>query len=184
MSKYWLLVGAGAILAAFYFESRRYGAERFYALKIRREVREKSAADRVSRGHLHDTESVGTSGQTTNEMQRATERMLSDMEEARSIVVWGIGALPALGFIGTVRGIMQALGSADKLTQPGATQIELAAGMSDVTARLSLAFSTTLFALLAGLLIGFLLYLQAKQEKRLLNNIGRTLPRMRDEHAE
>ncbi|MCO6414631.1 MotA/TolQ/ExbB proton channel family protein [Siccirubricoccus sp. KC 17139] len=76
-------------------------------------------------------------------------------------------ALPALGFIGTVLGILYGLSGADSIVR-AAGQEERAAAMSVVTGPLGLAFSTTFFALAAGLVTGFLIDRETARERLLL----------------
>ncbi|MEE4599976.1 MAG: MotA/TolQ/ExbB proton channel family protein, partial [Desulfobacteraceae bacterium] len=65
-------------------------------------------------------------------------------------------AIPSVGFIGTVRGIGQALGQAHKAIE---------GDIFDVTASLGVAFNSTLIALLISIVLMFLLHqLQSLQE--------------------
>jgi biopolymer transport protein ExbB/TolQ len=66
-------------------------------------------------------------------------------------------AIPAIGFIGTVRGIGDALAQADKAVQ---------GDIAGVTASLGVAFNSTLIALLISIVLMFLVHqLQAMQER-------------------
>jgi biopolymer transport protein ExbB/TolQ len=76
-------------------------------------------------------------------------------------------ALPALGFIGTVLGILYGLDGADAIVRASG-QEERAAAMSVVTGPLALAFSTTFFALVAGLLMGLMIDRETAHERLLL----------------
>jgi biopolymer transport protein ExbB/TolQ len=85
------------------------------------------------------------------------ERLDSELSMIRYIA-W---AIPAIGFIGTVRGIGDALAEAHKA---------VTGDISGVTEGLGVAFNSTLVALLLSLLLMFLLhYLQLAQERLVLD---------------
>jgi biopolymer transport protein ExbB/TolQ len=85
------------------------------------------------------------------------ERLDSELSMLRYIA-W---AIPAIGFIGTVRGIGDALGEAHKA---------VTGDVSGVTAGLGVAFNSTLIALLISIVLMFLLHqLQLAQERRVLD---------------
>jgi biopolymer transport protein ExbB/TolQ len=85
------------------------------------------------------------------------ERLESELSMIRYIA-W---AIPSVGFIGTVRGIGQALGYAHKAIE---------GDIFDVTTSLGVAFNSTLIALLISILLMFLLHqLQSLQEHYVLD---------------
>jgi biopolymer transport protein ExbB/TolQ len=85
--------------------------------------------------------------------QGEADRLDSEMSLLR-YVAW---AIPAIGFIGTVRGIGDALGQAHRAMQ---------GDLSGVTQSLGTAFNSTLIALLLSLVLMFLLHhLQGEQER-------------------
>jgi biopolymer transport protein ExbB/TolQ len=86
-----------------------------------------------------------------------SERLDSEMSMAR-YVTW---AIPSIGFIGTVRGIGDALQQAYKAME---------GDISGVTASLGVAFNSTFVALLLSLLLMFVLHqLQLTQERQVLD---------------
>jgi len=86
------------------------------------------------------------------------DRLDSELSMLR-YVAW---AIPAIGFIGTVRGIGDALGEAHKA---------VTGDVSGVTAGLGTAFNSTLIALLISIVIMFLLHqLQLAQERLVLDS--------------
>jgi len=86
------------------------------------------------------------------------DRLDSELSMLR-YVAW---AIPAIGFIGTVRGIGDALGEAHKA---------VTGDVSGVTAGLGVAFNSTLIALLISIVIMFLLHqLQLAQERLVLDS--------------
>lgn len=89
--------------------------------------------------------------------QSEAERLDSEMSMLRYIA-W---AIPAIGFIGTVRGIGDALGQAHKA---------VSGDISGVTEGLGVAFNSTLIALLLSIFLMFLLHqLQLAQERLVLD---------------
>jgi len=85
------------------------------------------------------------------------ERLDSELSMLRYVAV----AIPAIGFIGTVRGIGDALTLAHRAVQ---------GDISGVTEALGVAFNSTFIALLLSLLLMFVLHqLQLKQERQVLD---------------
>lgn len=85
------------------------------------------------------------------------ERLESELSMVRYIA-W---AIPSIGFIGTVRGIGEALGQAHQAVE---------GDISGVTASLGLAFNSTFIALVLSIVLMFLLYqLQLIQERLVLD---------------
>jgi biopolymer transport protein ExbB/TolQ len=88
--------------------------------------------------------------------QTEADRLDSELSMLRYIA-W---AIPAIGFIGTVRGIGNALGQAQKA---------VGGDISGVTSGLGITFNSTLIALLFSILVMFLLHaLQRTQERFVL----------------
>jgi hypothetical protein len=73
-------------------------------------------------------------------------------------------ALPALGFVGTILGILFALYGADGIVR-ASTQAERISAMAAVTGPLAFAFSHTFIALLGGLITGFLIDRETARER-------------------
>ena len=91
-------------------------------------------------------------------LQAEAERLDSELSMIRYIA-W---AIPAIGFIGTVRGIGDALAEAHKA---------VTGDIAGVTAGLGVAFNSTFFALMLSLLLMFLLHnLQLAQERLVLDS--------------
>ena len=86
-----------------------------------------------------------------------SERLESELSMVRYIA-W---AIPSIGFIGTVRGIGEALGQAHKAVE---------GDIAGVTQSLGTAFNSTFIALLISIVLMFLLHqLQARQERLVLD---------------
>ncbi|MDX1389265.1 MAG: MotA/TolQ/ExbB proton channel family protein, partial [Acidobacteriota bacterium] len=85
-----------------------------------------------------------------------SERLDSELSMVRYIA-W---AIPTIGFIGTVRGIAEALGQAQKAVE---------GDIAGVTQSLGVAFNSTFIALLISIVLMFLLHqLQLQQERLVL----------------
>jgi len=78
-----------------------------------------------------------------------------------------VALLPAIGFIGTVRGIMLALSGADAIVW-AETVNQRSAAISGLSADLGLAFATTLLALLFGAFLTVLVAIEMALGQRLL----------------
>jgi len=99
----------------------------------------------------HNIQDVSTSTHTICESE--AERLESELSMIRYIS-W---AIPSIGFIGTVRGIGEALAQADKAVQ---------GDIAGVTQSLGVAFNSTFIALLISIFLMFLVHqLQLLQER-------------------
>lgn len=93
----------------------------------------------------------------TQNVQHAAESIASSvdslaaqLESGNSMIRYIIWAIPSIGFVGTVRGIGQALAQADQA---------LAGDIAGMTASLGVAFNSTLVALFISLILMFLMHL-------------------------
>jgi biopolymer transport protein ExbB/TolQ len=112
-----------------------------------------AALQRFSSTHNIQDVSEATHAYCTSE----GERLDAELSMVRYIA-W---AIPSIGFIGTVRGIGQALGQAHKAVE---------GDIFDVTQSLGVAFNSTLIALLISIVLMFMLYqLQLLQERYVLD---------------
>tara|TARA_Y100001935_G_scaffold170385_1_gene140579 strand:+ start:1417 stop:2244 length:828 start_codon:yes stop_codon:yes gene_type:complete len=105
---------------------------------------------------------------TTSNIQNASETLVTAtenigmrLEADLSMIRYIVWAIPSIGFIGTVRGIGQALSQAD---------VALAGDISAMTSSLGVAFNSTFVALLISILIMFLLHqIQRMNDKLILD---------------
>tara|TARA_B100001057_G_C22838085_1_gene945975 strand:+ start:1359 stop:2186 length:828 start_codon:yes stop_codon:yes gene_type:complete len=105
---------------------------------------------------------------TTSNIQNASETLVTAtenngmrLEADLSMIRYIVWAIPSIGFIGTVRGIGQALSKAD---------IALAGDISAMTSSLGVAFNSTFVALLISILLMFLLHqIQRMNDKLVLD---------------
>jgi biopolymer transport protein ExbB/TolQ len=102
-------------------------------------------------GATRNIQDVSTTARAVAEAE--SERLDSELSMVRYIA-W---AIPSIGFIGTVRGIGEALGQAHKAVE---------GDIAGVTQSLGVAFNSTFIALLISIVLMFLLHqLQLEQER-------------------
>jgi len=139
------------------------------ALAYFREVREKSEGDKQLKGKLlptflmnglHRFHSTNSISAVSESIQQDSGRASDQLESDLSLVRYIGWAIPSIGFIGTVRGIGEALAQAQQAIE---------GDISGVTSSLGLAFNSTLVALLFSIILTFFLYMiQASQENMIL----------------
>ena len=96
------------------------------------------------------------------------ELSLSSSFSLPKVLLW---AIPLMGFIGTVIGMSQAVGSFDAVLSNADNVDGLKNGLVKVTGGLGTAFDTTYLALVISVILAFPLSILEKQEDRLLNQI-------------
>ena len=112
---------------------------------------------RTALHRLHSTRSIQDVSQAVRELAESEgDRLDSDLSLVRYIA-W---AIPSVGFIGTVRGIGEALAKADQAIK---------GDVSGVTSSLGLAFNSTFVALFLSIILMFFIHmLQNRQESLVL----------------
>ena len=110
---------------------------------------------------LHRFGATGNIQDASDTAHTTCESEAERLDSELSLVRYIAWAIPSIGFIGTVRGIGEALGQAHK-----AVEGEIAG----VTQSLGVAFNSTFIALLISIVLMFLLYqLQLQQERLILD---------------
>ena len=121
------------------------------------ELQQRTLLPRVLTAALHRFGSSRSVQDTANAVDSVCKAEGERMESELSIIRYIAWAIPAVGFIGTVRGIGSALTQAQKA---------MAGDISGVTASLGTAFNSTLIALLISLALMFAIHhLQLLQER-------------------
>ncbi len=106
---------------------------------------------------------VTKSVQNTSEaIESNVEALAISIEAENSLIRYFIWAIPTIGFVGTVRGIGQALAQADQA---------LAGNIAGMTNSLGLAFNSTFVALCISIFLMFLLHQLQKAQDGLVINI-------------
>ena len=104
---------------------------------------------------------TGSVPEATDTMMGRLEVAAEQQESELSMLRYLVWAIPSIGFIGTVRGIGDALGQAYKAVE---------GDIAGVTASLGVAFNSTFIALVISILLMFLLHqLQLMQERLVLD---------------
>ena len=109
----------------------------------------------------------GTNSQFKDASDLGTESCelyLEQLESKLSLTKYILWAIPSIGFLGTVRGIGEALGKAGEA---------MAGDISGVAASLGVAFNSTFCALFVSLLLMFISYLLQGREEKLVANYKR-----------
>jgi biopolymer transport protein ExbB/TolQ len=101
---------------------------------------------------------------TSDAIETSVESLAMKMEAENSMIRYLIWAIPSIGFIGTVRGIGEALSQADEA---------LAGNIAGMTDSLGIAFNSTFVALLISIGLMFLLHqLQRLQDSLVVDTQG------------
>lgn len=111
-------------------------------------------------GHVGDVEQLLRSQASQDESQ---------METSYALVQGFVWAIPVLGFIGTVLGLSQAIGSFTAVLGAGDDVSAITGALGKVTAGLATAFDTTLVALVAALIIQLVMVMAKKSEEEFLD---------------
>ena len=117
----------------------------------------------------------GDADKMRNALTLDTERLYN----SRWIVRWTAITIPAIGFVGTVRGILQSLSQADVIVW-ASTQSERAAAIGEISGELGLAFATTLIALVIGIGISIFNEHQSKNESDFVLMLEETMSKYLD----
>lgn len=118
---------------------------------------------------LANLRNLGRVGDVDEILRSQAETDESTVETSYNLLNAFIWAIPVLGFIGTVLGLSAAIGGFGA-TLENTDEIELLkAGLTEVTGNLSLAFVTTLEALVAALAIQLVLTFVKKSEHEFLD---------------
>ena len=96
---------------------------------------------------------------TSDAIVTGVEALAARMEADNSMIRYLIWVIPSVGFIGTVRGIGQALAQADQA---------LAGDIAGMTASLGVAFNSTFVALIISIVLMFLLHELQRLQDRLV----------------
>ena len=174
----WFLVGKLRILAAaqnayLKFDLQIPNLVRQGDLEAIKTAAEKSASLVGKRLlHLIDIwESTGSAFQLERTADGDVELYELSMASSYSFPKLLLWAIPLTGFIGTVIGMSQAVGSFDAVLSNADNVDGLKDGLVQVTGGLGTAFDTTFLALVVSVLLAFPLTLCEKNEDRLLSQI-------------
>ncbi len=109
---------------------------------------------------LHRFDATRSIQDAAHAVSERAEMAYEQLESDLSLVRYIAWAIPSVGFIGTVRGISEALGQADMAIQ---------GDISGVTSSLGLAFNSTFIALMLSIVLMLMVHLlQSKQESLII----------------
>ena len=112
-------------------------------------------------GRVSDVSSV------LNDCAVADEKYIEGTYTIARGLIW---AIPVTGFIGTVLGLSEAIGGFGQVITGGADLSALKTALSGVTGGLSVAFETTLIALVAALFLQLFMTIVMQKEEDLMND--------------
>lgn len=116
---------------------------------------------------LADLSQLSRYGFSDEHLEHRALDLREKLASSRVGIDWCIAALPAIGFIGTVRGILNALSGVGGLTQgDAAARLQT---LLQVSGSLGLAFATTLLALIAMLILSYIDVRQTRYERSLID---------------
>lgn len=118
---------------------------------------------------LSNLRNLGAVGDVEDILRSQAAQDESQMETSYAIVQGFVWAIPVLGFIGTVLGLSQAIGSFTAVLGTGQDVSAITGALGNVTAGLATAFDTTLVALVAALVIQLLMVMTKKSEEEFLD---------------
>ncbi|GAB6167501.1 hypothetical protein JCM19992_35010 [Thermostilla marina] len=119
-------------------------------------------------GALSNLRNLGQVGDVDRILRSAAEQDEDALETSYSLVQGFVWAIPVLGFIGTVLGLSQSIGSFSQVLAQGGDMASLTNGLRQVTGGLGTAFDTTLLALVCALVIQLAITVLKKAEYEFL----------------
>jgi biopolymer transport protein ExbB/TolQ len=118
---------------------------------------------------LSNLRNLGRVGDVEEMLRAQASQDESQMETSYALVQGFVWAIPVLGFIGTVLGLSQAIGSFTSVLAAGQDVSAITGALGKVTSGLATAFDTTLVALVAALVIQLLMVMVKKSEEEFLD---------------
>jgi biopolymer transport protein ExbB/TolQ len=118
---------------------------------------------------LSNLRNLGRVGDVEEILRAQASQDESQMETSYALIQGFVWAIPVLGFIGTVLGLSQAIGSFTSVLGAGQDVSAITGALGQVTAGLATAFDTTLVALVAALLIQLLMVVVKASEEEFLD---------------
>lgn len=118
---------------------------------------------------LSNLQNLGRVGDVDDILRSQAQQDESAMETSYSLLHGFVWAIPVLGFIGTVLGLSQAIGSFSGILKEAKDFSAVSEGLRAVTGGLATAFDTTLVALVAALVIYLVLTMLKKKEEEFLD---------------
>jgi biopolymer transport protein ExbB/TolQ len=119
---------------------------------------------------LSNLKNTGARSDVSEMLRSQAEIDEAQMESSYGHIRGFVWSIPILGFIGTVLGLSEAIGSFGSMLSSGSGEIlDIKAGLQQVTGGLATAFDTTLLALVAALVTQLLITMLKKKEEMFLD---------------
>jgi biopolymer transport protein ExbB/TolQ len=118
---------------------------------------------------LSGLKNVGLISEVDNVLRSQAQNDDDHLESSYSLLRGFIWAIPVLGFIGTVLGLSGSIGNLGKLLSTDAEMENISDALIPVTNNLSVAFDTTLLALVCSLVVHLLMTQLKKSEEGFLD---------------
>jgi len=125
--------------------------------------------NRIERA-LANLRNIGMISDVSEVLRAQAQNDEDQMESSYALVRGFVWAIPVLGFIGTVLGLSQAIGSFGTVLVKSEGLEYLQRSLQEITSGLAVAFDTTLIALVAALCIQLLMIGLKKREESFLDN--------------
>ncbi|MBF0112105.1 MAG: MotA/TolQ/ExbB proton channel family protein [Desulfamplus sp.] len=125
--------------------------------------------NRIERA-LANLKNIGLIADVSEVLRAQAQNDEDQMESSYALVRGFVWAIPVLGFIGTVLGLSQAIGSFGTVLIKNEGLEYLKTSLQQITSGLSVAFDTTLIALIAALFIQLLMIGLKKKEENFLDD--------------
>ncbi len=119
---------------------------------------------------LSNLRNMGKVGDVDDVLRSQAEQDESVVESSYTVVRGLIWAIPVLGFIGTVLGLSDAIGSFTAVLSDTTSMANLKPALQDVTDGLATAFETTLQGLTAALVVQMVMTLVRRSEEQMLDD--------------
>ena len=119
-------------------------------------------------GTLSNLKNIGMISDVGDILRSYNDQDVESVETSYSLLNGFLWSIPVLGFIGTVEGLSQAIGSFGSVLAEGGDMSALTTSLQAVTGGLATAFETTLIALVLALILQLLATAMKKSEEELL----------------
>lgn len=121
---------------------------------------------------LSNLRNIGRIADVDDILRSQAEQDESSAETSYVVVQGFIWGIPVLGFIGTVLGLSDAISAFGEVLGASSEMSQITGALREVTAGLNTAFDTTLEALVAAIIIQFILTFVKKSEEEFLDACG------------
>ncbi len=125
--------------------------------------------DRIERA-LSNLRNLGNVSAVSECLKNQAENDENCLSSSYTVLKGFVWAIPVLGFIGTVLGLSNAVGSFGNVVKSSSDIQEIKAALSQVTGGLGVAFETTLIALVLALIIQIFITFTLHKEEKFLDD--------------